>query len=153
MGTLVGVDIGTLCGVAWKKDSIIRHIQFDTSKARISGGGMRPLMLRRHLLELFNEIEPVEELGFELVQRHSGTYAGQIYGELRGVLMSGCEEMAIPYRSIGVSTIKKHLTGNGMASKDVVRQAIIDKYPDLDPQTEDEADAISILQCVIDGVF
>ena len=55
-GTLVGVDIGTLCGVAWQKDSVIRHIRFDTSKARISGGGMRPLMLRRHLLELFDEI-------------------------------------------------------------------------------------------------
>ncbi len=153
MGTLVGVDIGTLCGVAWKKDSVIRHIQFDTSKARISGGGMRPLMLRRHLIELFSEIEPIEELGFELVQRHSGTYAGQIYGELRGVLMCVCEEMSIPYRSIGVTTIKKHLTGNGIASKDVVRQAIVEKYPKLDPQTEDEADAISILQCVIDGVF
>ena len=61
--------------------------------------------------------------------------------------------MSIPYRSVGVTTIKKHLTGNGIASKDVVRQAIVEKYPNLDPQTEDEADAISILQCVIDGVF
>jgi Holliday junction resolvasome RuvABC endonuclease subunit len=110
-------------------------------------------MMRRHLMELFDEIEPIEELGFELVQRHSGTYAGQIYGELRGVLMSVCEEMSIPYRSIGVTTIKKHMCGIGIASKDIVRQAVVEKYPDLDPQTEDEADAISILQCVMDGVF
>ena len=47
--TIVGVDIGTQCGVAWKSGDEVSVTSIDTSKARMMGGGMRALTLRREL--------------------------------------------------------------------------------------------------------
>ena len=113
---------------------------------------MRALVLRRELMQLFEDIGPVTELAFENVERHSATYAAQVYGELRGVLMSVCEEMAIPYRGIGVTTVKKHVAGSGIAKKDKVRMVVTGKYPDIHVANDDESDALSVLICVLDGV-
>jgi len=152
MTCLVGVDIGTSCGVAWKRDDHVSVSTIDTSKARLQGGGMRALVLRRQLLDLFEDIGPVEELAFENVERHSATYAAQVYGELRGVLMSVCEELKIPYRGIGVTTVKKHVAGSGIAKKDKVRMVVTGQFPEVEIDNEDESDALSVLKCVIDGV-
>ena len=116
------------------------------------GGGMRALTLRRELEKLFEAIGPVTELAFENVERHSATYAAQIYGELRGVLMSVCEEMKIPYRGIGVTTVKKHVAGSGIAKKDKVRLVVTSQFPDVHVANDDESDALSVLMCVIDEV-
>lgn len=152
MRTLVGVDIGTSCGVAWKRGDRVSVSTIDTSKARLQGGGMRALVLRRQLLDLFENIGPVEELAFENVERHSGTYAAQVYGELRGVLMSVCEELKIPYRGIGVTTVKKHVAGSGIAKKDKVRMVVTGQFPEVEINNEDESDALSVLKCLLDGV-
>ena len=72
--------------------------------------------------KLFEAMSPVTELAFENVERHSATYAAQIYGELRGVLMAVCEHV-YTYRGIGVTTVK-HVTGSGIAKKDKVRVAV-----------------------------
>ena len=152
MTVLVGVDIGTSCGVAWKRGDYVSVSTIDTSKARLQGGGMRALVLRRQLLDLFEDIGPVEELAFENVERHSATYAAQVYGELRGVLMSVCEELKIPYRGIGVTTVKKHVAGSGIAKKDKVRMVVTGQFPEVEIKNEDESDALSVLKCVIDGV-
>lgn len=152
MTVLVGVDIGTSCGVAWKRGDCVSVSTIDTSKARLQGGGMRALVLRRQLLDLFEDIGPVEELAFENVERHSATYAAQVYGELRGVLMSVCEELKIPYRGIGVTTVKKHVAGSGIAKKDKVRMVVTGQFPEVEIKNEDESDALSVLKCVIDGV-
>jgi len=150
--TKVGVDIGTHCGVAWKSGDEVSVTSIDTSKARMMGGGMRALTLRRELEKLFESIGPVTELAFENVERHSATYAAQIYGELRGVLMSVCEDMSIPYRGIGVSTVKKHVTGSGIAKKDKVRVAVTCQFPDVRVANDDESDALAVLICLLDEV-
>lgn len=152
MTCLVGVDLGTNCGIAWESEGQVSVTSIDTSKARLQGGGMRALVLRRELMQLFEDIGPVTELAFENVERHSATYAAQVYGELRGVLMSVCEEMAIPYRGIGVTTVKKHVAGSGIAKKDKVRMVVTGKYPDIHVANDDESDALSVLICVLDGV-
>lgn len=152
MTCLVGVDIGTSCGVAWKRGDHVSVSTIDTSKARLQGGGMRALVLRRQLLDLFEDIGPVEELAFENVERHSATYAAQVYGELRGVLMSVCEELKIPYRGIGVTTVKKHVAGSGIAKKDKVRMVVTGQFPEVEINNDDESDALSVLKCVVDGV-
>jgi Holliday junction resolvasome RuvABC endonuclease subunit len=151
--TLVGVDLGTHCGIAWQTtDNNVDVTSIDTSKARMMGGGMRALTLRRELEKLFEAIGPVTELAFENVERHSATYAAQIYGELRGVLMSVCEEMSIPYRGIGVTTIKKHVSGSGIAKKEQVRVVVTNLFPDVHVGNDDESDALSVLKCVIDRI-
>jgi Holliday junction resolvasome RuvABC endonuclease subunit len=152
MTCLVGVDIGTNCGVAWSNDGGVSVSSIDTSKARLQGGGMRALVLRRELMKMFEDIGPVTELAFENVERHSATYAAQVYGELRGVLMSVCEEMSIPYRGIGVTTVKKHVAGSGIAKKDKVRMVVTCHFPEAEINNDDESDALSVLKCLMDGV-
>ena len=152
--TLVGVDLGTKSGIAWIQNGSVFSKPLDFSKVRQMGAGMRPLMLRRELLSTFGELEP-EEVVFENVQKHSATYAAQVYGELRGCLTTVCEEMSIPYRGIGVTTVKKHVTGRGLCKKEVTRRFMKELWPDLFKRklTEDEVDALSILKCVIDNVY
>ena len=116
---------------------------------------MRPFMLRQELVQLFKELEPIEQVVIENVQKHSATYAAQIYGELRGCLMMVCEEFSIPYRGLGVTTIKKHVTGRGLCKKSVTRRYMKKLWPEIiqDTTSEDEVDALSILKCAIDKVY
>ena len=160
MDVLVGVDLGTKCGIAWTLVDAGGHydqtqvsvVSYNYTKVKQQGAGMRPLMFRRDLIKLFGIIKP-NEVVFENVQRHTATYAAQIFGELRGVLMSVCEELSIPYRGIGVTTVKKHITGKGNASKDRVRYDLKMVWSFIDRQNEDEVDALSILKTAIDGVI
>ena len=66
--------------------------------------------------------------------------------------MSVCEEMSIPYRGIGVTTIKKHVSGSGIAKKDQVRVVVTNLFPDVHVGNDDESDALSVLKCVIDRI-
>ena len=66
--------------------------------------------------------------------------------------MSVCEEMKIPYRGIGVTTVKKHVAGSGIAKKDKVRLVVTSHFPDVHVANDDESDALSVLMCVIDEV-
>ncbi|QDP51137.1 MAG: hypothetical protein Unbinned1190contig1000_30 [Prokaryotic dsDNA virus sp.] len=153
--TIVAVDLGTKSGIAWSTGDDIETTAFDFSKVRQMGAGMRPLMLRQELLTLFERLSPIDQVVFENVERHSATYAAQIFGELRGCLMSVCEEMDIPYRGLSVTRIKKHVTGSGICKKDVTREAIAKLWPHIPVSdlTEDEVDALSILKCALDKVI
>ena len=153
--TLVAIDLGTKTGVAWQHKGEIATKALNFTKIKQMGAGMRPLMLRQDLLQIFTGLQPVEQLVFENVQKHSATYAAQIYGELRGCLMMVCEELAIPYRGLGVTTIKKHVTGKGLCKKSVTRRYMKNLWPDIvhDQLSDDEVDALSILKCAIDKVY
>lgn len=153
--TTIAVDLGTKTGIAWSCGDDIQTEHYDFSKVKQMGAGMRPLMLRHRLIELFDARSPVEQVVFENVERHSATYAAQIYGELRGCLMSVCEEMSIPYRGLSVTRIKKHVTGSGICKKEVTRKAVAKLWPRIPVSdlTEDEVDALSILKCALDKVI
>lgn len=128
------------------------------------GGGMRALRFERHLRELLRPDHPdgpVRELGYELVQHHSATWAAQVYGQLQGVIMRVCEEFAIPYRGVPVGTIKRTAAGLGNAAKEQVAAGVIRRFkpysarlrdPIRKPPTLDETDALGVLACILDGV-
>lgn len=42
------------------------------------------------------------------------------------------------------ATIKKLITGNGRASKSLVQDKVLEKYPNLEFMNEDESDAVGI---------
>ena len=153
--TVIAVDLGTKTGIAWQTGETVATKPFDFTKVRQMGAGMRPFMLRQELIQLFRELEPIEQVVFENVQKHSATYAAQIYGELRGCLMMVCEEFSIPYRGLGVTTIKKHVTGSGICKKSVTRRHMKKLWPHAvqENTSEDEVDALSILKCAIDKVY
>lgn len=125
------------------------------------GGGMRSLRWRRALLDLLDPAHPggpVRQLGYELVQHHTATWAAQIYGELRGELMKVCEELAIPYHGVPVSTVKRVAAGSGNAPKTLVAARMVDRFkpysarlrdPIKKAPTLDETDALGVLAVVI----
>lgn len=167
----IGIDIGTRCGVAiWTGDWPVPPgmagkptaalVEWDLTPGPGEGGGMRPLHFRRLLETLLASGPPVSEIGYEAVLFTRTAAASHIYGELRGILMLVCEERGVPYRGIPVATVKKHATGNHMAKKwevaDAMRARFGEWCPDLDRRrrglSENETDALSVLACVLDGI-
>jgi len=139
----MGMDLGTHCGVAWCDDEgdIYQYRCLDLSSKGHAGGGMRYLKFRQFL----TAFEPIPDVVYyELVARHEGTAAAHVYGGLRAVLMAWCEENKIPYTGIPVGTIKKHATGKGNASKEMMIEAARTEFG-YDGDSHDEADALWIL--------
>lgn len=170
----IGIDLGTRCGVAiWTGPhgglagvapaaGTVRLVEWDLAPMAGEGGGMRPLRFRRHLETLFSEDGgcPVVEVGYEAVMFSRTAAASHVFGELRGILMLACEERGLPYRAVPVATAKKHATGNHIAKKHEVAEAMRARFkgtcPDLDRRrrglSENETDALSVLACVLDGI-
>ena len=122
MRTVLALDLGTQtgwaigCAIGGGVAGLSSGSQsFKTS--RIDGAGMRYLRFRRWL-ESLNKEHRLTEVYFEEVRRHIGTDASHVYGGFMAHLMAWCEEMAIPYESVPVGTIKLFATGKGNASKE-----------------------------------
>src|SRR5271154_1030408 len=137
---ILALDLGTKTGWAIG-DSEGFHSGFvDFSTKRIEGGGMRYLRFDKWLNE---EIDNVSEVYFEEVRRHVGTSAAHVYGGFMATLTSWCEENNIPYRGVPVKVIKKHTTGTGNASKQMVVDAL--KSSGYEVEDDNEADAMALL--------
>ena len=77
--------------------------------------------------------------------RHLGSHAAHVYGGLIGILMHVAEQMEIPTSKIGVSALKKHATGNGRATKDMMMRSAELLWPGVHPADDNEADALCLL--------
>lgn len=142
--TVLAIDPGTSLGWAFRdKEGVITHGTLDLKPGRHEGAGMRFLKLKRWLTETKNGLGDLEELVFEDVRGHKGTYAAQIYGGIVATITAWCEANEIPYRGIKVSEWKKPLTGKGNCSKDLCNEAV--KRLGYQAETSDEYDAIGIL--------
>lgn len=120
----------------------------DYKGGRFEGGGMRFLRFR-DWLEGLAKVTTIKAVYFEEVRRHLGTDAAHVYGGLLAVVTLWCEERKIPYLGVPVGTIKKHATGKGNASKAAVIAAV--KAMGYDPRDDNEADALALMHCVLDG--
>jgi Holliday junction resolvasome RuvABC endonuclease subunit len=162
---VLGIDLGTSCGWALLKGGEREGSGvWDCKPKRHESAGWRPrrfayyLSLNLQTLKDRNEIdEGTVVVAYEAVERHLGTSAAHVYGELRGVLWRECGEAAIDYAGFGVGTIKKVATGKGVANKAAMCTAArakwgVDLYAakgDEKPGSkanEDEADALWIAQ-------
>ena len=144
MTSILALDLGTSTGWAMKCESGIRSGSVNFATKRNEGGGMRYLRFKRWLDSINTGIT---EIHFEEVRRHAGTQAAHVYGGLMGTLTAWCEENKIPYASVPVGTIKKSWTGKGNAGKDEMIEAA--KRRGFNPVTDDEADAIALLNFVL----
>lgn len=141
--TLLALDLGTTLGFAAESNGSIISGSISFKPGKFDGGGMRPLKFRRWLEQL-HDATPIKEVVFEAVRRHRGTDAAHIYGALMGVLTMWCEDKGIPYEGVTVQAIKKFATGKGNADKDMVIQAVREKWG-FKPKDDNEADALALL--------
>ena len=145
MPITLALDLGTSCGWAIKtRDGITSGTESFKTK-RIEGAGMKYLRFRKWLD--MNLHHGIDEVYWEEVKRHIGTDASHAYGAYQGILTAWCEENSIPYSSIPVGTIKRNWAGRGNASKQEMIEAA--KARGFNPSTDNEADALAILHCVI----
>lgn len=108
------------------------------SKSRI---GKRFINFRKWLNLLIPDNQ-IQKVYYEDVKAHKGTQAAHIYGGFLYLAAVACEDYDIPIYGVGVSTIKKYVSGNGRASKEEMIKAI--QHLGFNPIDDNEADAIGI---------
>lgn len=148
---ILAFDLGTSCGWATNRYGAWIYGTLDLRPGRYSGGGMRYVIFGNELEKLFGD--SMELVVFEEVRHHTAVDAAHVYGGLLAVLTARCERFKVPYQGVPVGTIKKHATGKGNASKELMIEAAIRLCPLLGIKitdiTDDEADAICLLHYAV----
>lgn len=141
---VIGIDPGTRCGWSIVADGkLLASGVWNLAPKRHEGGGMRYLYARTSLGKLMDSYPGYDfAVYYELVRRHKGTDAAQIYGGIVGAVTALCEERRVPYEGIPVGDIKKFATGKGNADKDAMIEAA--RKRGYTPADDNEADAIFI---------
>ncbi|MBF0461679.1 MAG: hypothetical protein HQL87_09810 [Magnetococcales bacterium] len=147
MDTLLALDLGAKTGWALRmRDGTIMHGARNFKSVNADGAGMVFLRFKRWLDDLAGDRCPAQ-VWFEDVKRHIGTAPAHAFGGFRAVLAMWCETNQIPYEGVGVSEVKKHATGRGNASKDMVLAAMREKG--FEPVDDNAADALAVLHLAI----
>lgn len=144
---ILALDLGTNTGWALKLNTQITSGTESFKPQRFEGGGMRYLRFRKWLDEVNQLSSGINCIFFEEVRRHLGVDAAHAYGGFLAHLTSWCEEKEIPYLGIPVKTIKKHLTSNGNAKKELIFAAV--RGLGFNPKDNNESDALALLSLVV----
>ena len=102
----------------------------------------RELLFYRDVVELIYTCKP-KVIVFEDVRFAKNVAAGMCAGMWRGLLLCVCQKCGKETRGIGVKVIKKHITGNGNASKEDMIYHI--NLRGFDVADDNEADALGVL--------
>lgn len=144
-GRIVALDPATACGFAVYDLDIGQLISgvWKLAPRRHESAGMRFVKL----ISSLREIDGVVAIYYEEVRRHLGTSAAHIYGGLVASIQTYCigQTPEITYCGVPVGTIKKHATGKGNASKDLMKSTAIAKWPAEMVADDNQADALWLL--------
>ena len=147
---ILALDLGTTAGWAVRAaDGLITSGAVSFKPGRFDGGGMRYLRFANWLSETEKLAGPFGVIHFEEVRRHAATDAAHVYGGLMATLTLWAETREIPYQGVPVGTIKRHATGKGNAPKQAIVEAM--ERRGHAPEGDNEADALALLYCVLEG--
>lgn len=144
---IVALDLGTNTGWAIREpDGVIVSGLQKFEPRRFEGAGMRLLRFKRWLDVLRGD--GLAQVYFEEVHNHgkAGVATAHLYGGFLGILVTWCEENAVPYAGVGVSTIKKHASGKGNCDK--VAMIAAARAHGCNTNDDNEADAFLLLRYV-----
>ena len=154
---ILGIDLGNKCGIAFAGNSGERTYMseihaFDKKKMlgfkkKTLQAGVRYSMFKRVLIKILS-VDKQNKVFYEDVRRHLGTQAAHVYGGYLAILQMVCAEHSIALNGIPVGTIKKHATGNGRATKQMMIDAAREKL-NYKGNDDNEADALWILDAGI----
>lgn len=140
---ILALDPATNCGWAHSDGPCGT---WDCSIRRDESKGMRLIRLRGKLREI------QANAGVDLVVYEAARNAGPkmqgalvVQAELQGVITLWCEDCGIEYKGLSPSEIKKHATGKGNASKEMMIASAKAKFPQANIQDDNTADALWIL--------
>lgn len=146
MNNVLAFDLGSKCGWAHcaAPGSPVSSGLIRTAPTRFESQGMRGVKFEKAVIALLDAYQP-RLVAFERVHRHSSTIAAQVWGAYSTLLMKLCDERDITYKGYSVQEIKKHATGKGNASKELMIAAATRRWPDQHIVTDDVADALHIM--------
>lgn len=141
---ILALDLGTKCGWACGNSSGTWNLKPSSSES----AGERYRKFKANLAQAYTYYK-FDYVTYEEVKYHRATDAAHVYGALEGFLQVFCIDHGIEFKGVGVTTIQKHATGRGMAPKGQKKQIMFDAAIKLFPQhnvtTEDQADALCLL--------
>ena len=97
------------------------------------------------LCDLLAEHKPARMSLEKLFSHYKHPQTAVLMGHVRGIIMLAAAQQEVPVDELAATAIKRHLTGNGRASKQQMQQAIKMQcnLPSL-PEPHDVADAVAI---------
>ena len=138
---ILAIDIGRSTGWAYFDDgAVVSGVWICSPKATKENWGKRFNRFTSYL----NSLPKMDHVVYESVVRHIGTYAAHQYGGFLSHLLAWVDREGIGCDALGVGAIKKHATGKGNASKEMMMESARTKMGRL-PKTDDEADALWLL--------
>jgi crossover junction endodeoxyribonuclease RuvC len=118
---------------------------------RLSPRKSLPVRLRElheELARLFDEITPALVVVEQLFSHYKHVRTGILMGHARGVVLLAAAQRGIELDELMPNEVKKAITGNGHASKQIMQQAVAMQCRlDTLPSPPDVADAIAIALC------
>ena len=118
-----------------------RHGVIDFSLGKGETRGHRFLKFHTWFRQLVKSQKP-DRVYYEDVKRHSSNLSARVYCGLLSQVEMICAYEKIPLFDVGVGTIKKHATGKGNATKEMMIDAC--KVKGITPKDDNEADAICL---------
>jgi len=161
---IVGVDLGTNCGVAWadidpkdpaRKARIVAG-QLDLSVGPYDTGPLRHVRLKQFLSVLKPDLLAFEDVKFSPDIKGFGgkrigmivariATAAELLGGFKITLCTWAEEHDVPATGYAIGTIKKHATGKGNANKVQMIEAANERFGvKLDPVDYEKSGADNI---------
>lgn len=144
--TILALDLGTNLGWCTDVHGTIVHGVEKLAKARRKTQSTEDyetarLLAFKHFLD--ERLCGVDAVAYErVVQIAKGVAASHLYGAFRGVLMLTAGDLGLSTYPIPVGTIKKYWTGNGNASKELMKHACLKRG--FAVKDDNEADAVAI---------
>ena len=117
----------------------------DSSPKRFDSLGARFMRAEQGIKSLLAKFKPALVV-FEEHRAHSSVQAAQVLGAYTALIMKCCEQAGVPYMGVGVKVLKKHGTGTGNATKELMIAAARKRFPSLTIRTDDEADAAHMMR-------
>ena len=136
---ILALDQATKCGYAHSDG---QSGVWDISVHKDESSGMRLIRLRNKLNEFIGMVDLV---AFEASRNLKYGHAVRVAAEIQGTITTWCIDNNVEYVGISPNVIKKHATRSGNASKKQMLDAAIKKWPDKALFSDDEADALWLL--------
>lgn len=152
---VLALDIGTACGYALRTRAGVTSGTLDLSHRKIDNArGDRLLRLWRFLAHV-HAASPLSWIAFEDVA-HMGPgqmLAAHSFAQFKGVVLLFGSRARIDVRAVHTGTLKKAITGRGAFKKGESKPALMNaiRGRGFMPSTQDECDAIAVLEYFVGG--
>lgn len=120
---------------------------WDLSVRRDESSGMRLIRLVSKLDEIIALRPGLDLVVFEAARHGAPQMQGAlvVHAEIQGQVKVWCERCKVQYRGYSPKEVKMHATGKGNASKDVMVEAAVDRWPSVEIADDNQADALWLL--------